>query len=100
MKKEKKPPKPFMSGYKTYEGPRGNQSQWANAWKQMNHADAVSAIENDDPLTVMGFTQTPTKAELDKRYYELVKIHHPDRGGDPKQFIKIHAAWSILCQTH
>lgn len=35
-------------------------------------------------------------AILRKRYNQLAKIHHPDRGGDPGKFIEIKAAYDQL----
>lgn len=34
--------------------------------------------------------------DIRKQYLKLVKLHHPDKGGDPKVFIKIQAAYEIL----
>lgn len=34
----------------------------------------------------LGFDKTPSLADADQRYRELVKSHHPDRGGDPAKF--------------
>ena len=46
-----------------------------------------------DALRLFGL---PTDASFDvihKRYRELAKQHHPDRGGDTKQFRRIHDAY-------
>jgi len=98
MNQLKKPKKGFLD-YKTYDTKNGygNCSEWRSAWNErMSHDLATSTLNRDNPLDVMGFSSMPSKAELDKRYRELVMIHHPDKGGDAKQFIKIQAAWSIL----
>ena len=34
-----------------------------------------------DPYKVLGVTKNANKAEIKKRYYKLVKEHHPDKGG-------------------
>ncbi len=49
-----------------------------------------------DALHLLGL---PTDASFDaihKRYRELAKQHHPDRGGDPEQFKRIQAAYSCV----
>lgn len=99
--KQKKPKKPFMSGYKTYDTASGfgSQSEWRSAWNErMDHNEATSTLERDDPLQVLGFSVMPSRNELDRRYRELVKVHHPDMGGNAKEFIKIQAAWSLLIE--
>lgn len=100
-KAEKKPKKPFLSGYKTYDTRHGfgNRSEWRAAWDdRMGHGEATATLQRDDPLKVMGFSTMPNKADLDKRYRELVMKHHPDRGGDPVEFKKVQAAWSLLTE--
>ena len=102
IKKEKKPKKGFLDGYKTYDTSKGygSRAEWRAAWNEkMSSARDKVALEEDDPLIMMGFSSMPSKVESDKRYRELVMIHHPDKGGDAKQFIKIQAAWSILTDS-
>jgi hypothetical protein len=93
----KKEKKPFLLRYKTYdpsvEG-YGNVNQWRSAWEGMSFDEAKETT--DEPLTVLGFTSIPSRSELDKRFRELVKKHHPDHGGDPIMFKKVHAAWVLL----
>ena len=38
--------------------------------------------------------------DIKKAYRELVKIHHPDKGGDAKIILEINAAWEILKKKH
>jgi hypothetical protein len=97
----KKPKKGFLDGYKTYDtkGGYGHCSEWRNAWNErMSHDLATSTLNRDSPLDVMGFSSMPSKVELDKRYRELVMIHHPDRGGKAEDFKKVQAAWSLLTE--
>lgn len=42
---------------------------------------------------ILGFSETPTKEELTKRYKQLVKISHPDVGGDSQAFILYQQAY-------
>lgn len=99
--KEKKPKKGFLDGYKTYDTKSGfgSRAEWRSAWdERMNHNEATATLKKDDPFDVLGFSFKPSKAELDKRYRELVMKHHPDHGGDPIEFKRIHAAWSLLSE--
>ena len=100
--KEKKKKRGFLDGYETYDTSHGfgSKAEWRAAWNErMSHNKAKATLEENDPLVIMGFSSMPSKVELDKRYRELVMIHHPDKGGDTKQFIKIHAAWSLLTEN-
>jgi preprotein translocase subunit YajC len=58
------------------------------------HARKIS-FSQSDWRSLYGFKQgeKPTKNELQKRYNEQVKRHHPDRGGDPNQFQKFKEAY-------
>jgi hypothetical protein len=49
-------------------------------------------------LEILGFkpNDKPTKDELKNAHRRLVLVHHPDRGGDPKQFKKIQEAYDQL----
>lgn len=42
---------------------------------------------------VLGIEKTASIDEIANRRRELVKIHHPDRGGNPETFNKIQAAY-------
>jgi curved DNA-binding protein CbpA len=43
--------------------------------------------------TILGVSKTATKGEIKKAYRDLVKTHHPDKGGDPKKFDEITKAY-------
>jgi curved DNA-binding protein CbpA len=45
---------------------------------------------------LLGVEKNTTMKEIKKAYYKLSKKHHPDKGGDPKIFIKIQNAYEIL----
>ena len=38
--------------------------------------------------------------DIKKAYRELVKIHHPDKGGDASVMLEINAAWEMLKKEH
>ena len=46
-----------------------------------------------DCFYFLGFNSMPSEAELKHKYRELAKQHHPDKGGDPKEFEKITKAY-------
>lgn len=45
---------------------------------------------------VLGLSQKATESEIKKTYYKLSFKHHPDRGGDEKEFSEINNAYKIL----
>jgi hypothetical protein len=44
-------------------------------------------------LTILGLQQPVTEKALKARWREIVKLHHPDRGGQPQEFIRLKAAY-------
>lgn len=42
---------------------------------------------------ILGFSEIPGEDELKKRYRELVKVAHPDKGGSQEYFMKIKSAY-------
>uniref|UniRef100_A0A914WFA9 J domain-containing protein n=1 Tax=Plectus sambesii TaxID=2011161 RepID=A0A914WFA9_9BILA len=60
----------------------------------------VTQIEVDhqeyDPYAILGLDRGASKEEVKKRYRELTKTVHPDRGGDPVQFDRIAKAHQAL----
>lgn len=99
MTKQKKPKRGFMDGYRTYSPEKegfGSVSAWSAAWESMGFAEAVKVVAGDDPLSIMGFAALPTLDELKQAYRKLMKIHHPDAGGDPEEAKRIIAAYTIL----
>ena len=53
-----------------------------------------------DPYQILKVHASSTIEDIKKAYRELVKIHHPDKGGDPKIMLEINAAWEILKKKH
>ncbi len=51
------------------------------------------STEIPDCLKLLGFTEIPNKEELKKRYRDLVKIVHPDKGGNAEYFTQIQSAY-------
>jgi|ERR1035437_5464609 hypothetical protein len=93
--------RPFkMPTYKTYNPAKegfGNVDAWRDAWEvRMPPDKARHDLGDESPLKVLGLLSVPTVAELKAVYRRLVMINHPDRGGNAAEFIKIHAAYSLL----
>ena len=49
-----------------------------------------------DYYSILGVSKNATQDEIKQAYRKLVKVHHPDRGGDPEQFKKINEAYETL----
>ncbi|KAI6203258.1 hypothetical protein M3Y94_00535600 [Aphelenchoides besseyi] len=52
--------------------------------------------EEYDPYKILGLDQGADTAEVKKKYRELSKTHHPDRGGDAAAFDYIAKAYQAL----
>lgn len=44
----------------------------------------------------LGVTVLADKKEIKKAYHKLCLIHHPDRGGNEQEFLKIKEAYEVL----
>ncbi len=55
----------------------------------------IKKITND--WNILGLIPPKTKKELKKRYRQLILKHHPDKGGDSEQFVKITNSYNTLC---
>ena len=55
---------------------------------------------SNDPYQILKVHPTAKLDEIKKAYRALVKIHHPDKGGDKQVMLEINAAWEILKKQH
>jgi len=55
---------------------------------------------NKDPYQILKVDPSAKLEEIKKAYRNLVKIHHPDKGGDSKAMLEINSAWEILKKEH
>jgi len=53
-----------------------------------------------DPYQILKVNPNAKLEDIKKAYRDLVKIHHPDKGGDAKEILKINAAWETLKKQH
>ena len=47
---------------------------------------------------ILGVKEDSEPQEIRKRYRMLVLVHHPDHGGEPETFIRIHEAYKYLTE--
>ena len=47
-------------------------------------------------LAILELNETADQAKIRQRYRELAARHHPDKGGDPSEFVKIRQAYEVL----
>lgn len=59
----------------------------------------VFVIEPTKEYEILGLESDATDAEVKTRYRDLMKKHHPDMGGDPKEFMKIRKAYLKIMET-
>ena len=53
-----------------------------------------------DYYELLGIAKSASPEDIKKAYRELVKIHHPDKGGDAELILEINGAWEILKKRH
>ena len=56
----------------------------------------LSELNDNNPYNSLDVSQLATDEEIRKAYKKLIVINHPDKGGDPYEFNKIHEAYQIL----
>jgi ATP-dependent DNA helicase PIF1 len=52
--------------------------------------------DTPDPFDILGIAYSSTPDEIKDAYRKLAILHHPDKGGDPDQFIRINTAYELL----
>ncbi len=51
---------------------------------------------NINPYEILKVSQNSSWSEIKSAYRKLVKLHHPDTGGDQNIMLEINSAWEIL----
>ena len=68
------------SGFGGFEGPEEDQGE----------------VDNKQLYEALELTTSATQDEIKKAYKRLVRVHHPDKGGDEKKFKEVQAAYEVL----
>ena len=55
---------------------------------------------SNDPYQILKVHPNAKLEDIKTAYRKLVKIHHPDKGGDTKIMLKINEAWKTLKEKH
>ena len=101
-KKQAKPKKGFLDGYKTYKGRHGSPDEWKSTFRQaMSLDEANEILEGEDPLNLFELSYGATMDEIKKAYRAAAMKYHPDRNPNKKEwaekmFKKCHAAYVKL----
>jgi hypothetical protein len=53
-------------------------------------------LDEADPYHVLGVEPGAPLSRVRARYYELAMVHHPDRGGDPREMRRIARAYEAI----
>ena len=54
------------------------------------------AKKHTDLYSILEISEDATQEEIQKKYNEMIKIHHPDKGGSTEFYIKLKLAYKIL----
>jgi DnaJ-class molecular chaperone len=68
-------------------------------WGAGSHEQTLRGYELPEPRArawwdVLGVARDAPIEVMKDAYRELVKQHHPDRGGNPERMAEIHRAWA------
>ncbi|QEZ89408.1 J domain-containing protein [Aliarcobacter cibarius] len=88
----------FQYQYQNFEFKNFNQN-FNNSGFQGGFYNQSSKLQ--EAKDFFGFSQTPTKDDIKRKYKELAKIYHPDlNGGDEEKMKKLNEYRDILMQTY
>ena len=88
----------FQYQYQNFEFKNFNQNYNNNGFQGGFYNQSSKLQEAKD---FFGFSQTPTKDDIKRKYKELAKIYHPDlNGGDEEKMKKLNEYRDILMQTY
>ena len=90
------------SPYGTYEGERGNPEQWKCAFQfawDEGTARIILEEEKKEWWQILGVSVSDVFKTVEKKFKDLMKKNHPDKGGDKELCQKIISAWVIAKKT-
>ena len=70
-----------------------------NGYIHYNNAMAVPSQGKKDLYKVLGIERSANQNEIKKAYFQLARVHHPDKGGDSETFKEIQRAYEVLTNT-
>jgi hypothetical protein len=80
----------YSQGWRREAPPEPQEAPPADRWTWPRRMDYGSA------LRILGYARCPTMRELQKRYRDLMKDHHPDHGGTTRAAVAINLAYDYL----
>jgi hypothetical protein len=96
--------RPFkMPKYERYDDSngRGSAHQWREQFRQFRQGpEPVVDLGGGGPLGVLGLGPSASWIDIRTAYKKLVRLHHPDVGGDASTFRKIQEAYEALELQH
>jgi DnaJ-class molecular chaperone len=60
---------------------------------------AVPSQGKKDLYKALGIERSANQNEIKKAYFQLARVHHPDKGGDSETFKEIQRAYEVLTNT-
>jgi hypothetical protein len=76
---------------------RQEKERWFNEWRRTYQYSYTTPQQNiKSAYDTLGLSIGASKQEIKSAFRRLVKKHHPDTGGDQKQFIAIRQAYEML----
>lgn len=60
------------------------------------HSPLSFSLSLEEARSLLGVSNTASRKEINHAYYQKMRKHHPDRGGDLKEAIRINQARDML----
>jgi hypothetical protein len=83
----------------SYESSRNERSSANRRSRKVDDEAGPAACDSNpiaNPFAVLGLQSTASKADVKKAYFSLVRIHHPDKGGDAEKMKEINKAYKQI----
>lgn len=83
----------YYFNWKNYEATKSDDvlDLLSQFWTRYNSTDHLT-----DALMVLGVTEATPWPDVQRKYRQLAREYHPDKGGDSQRFIEIREAYEIL----
>jgi hypothetical protein len=77
---------------------RGSEQQWRSTAESIHGGEIIQILKTDADLELLGLTEMPDQAGLDRAYRRAARTAHPDAGGSDAQFIAVKDAYDRLSE--